>query len=70
MNLLEESLFVTKSSFDSHIQGVSKKMLVSGKMAITPLWKELGEEVIPFLKTARSELSNEHKNFMIPSKND
>ena len=47
-----------------------KKMLVSGKMAITPLWKELGEEVIPFSKTTGSELSDEHKNFMIPSKND
>ena len=45
-------------------------MLVSGKMAITPLWKELGEEVIPFSKTTGSELSDEHKNFMIPSKND
>ena len=45
-------------------------MLVSGKMAITPLWNELGEEVIPFLKTTGSELSDEHKNFMIPSKND
>ena len=54
----------------SYIQGVSKKMLVSGKMAITPLWKELGEEVIPFSKTTGSELSDEHKNFMIPSKND
>ena len=53
-----------------NIQGVSKKMLVSGKMAITPLWKELGEEVIPFSKTTGSELSDEHKNFMIPSKND
>ena len=47
-----------------------KKMLVSGKMAMTPLWKELGKEVIPFLKTTGSELSDEHKNFMIPSKND
>ena len=53
-----------------YIQGVSKKMLVSGKMAITSLWKELGEEVIPFSKTTGSELSDEHKNFMIPSKND
>ena len=52
----------------TYIQGVSKKMLVSGKMAITPLWKELGEEVIPFSKTTGSELSDEH--FMIPSKND
>ena len=52
------------------VQGVSKKMLVSGKMAITPLWKELGEEVIPFWKTTGSELSDEHKNFMILSKND
>ena len=43
-------------------------MLVSGKMAITPLWKELGEEVIPFLKTTGSKLSDEHKNFMILSK--
>ena len=54
----------------SILQGVSKKMLVSGKMAITPLWKELGEKVIPFLKTKGTELSDEHKNFMIPSKND
>ena len=53
-----------------NVQGVSKKMLVSGKMEITSLWKELGEEVIPFSKTTRSELSDEHKNFMIPSKND
>ena len=45
-------------------------MLVSGKMAITPLWKELGEEVIPFSKTTGSELWDEHKNFMIPSKNE
>ena len=45
-------------------------MLVSGKMAITPLWKELGEEVIPFSKTTGSELSDEHKSFMIQSKND
>ena len=45
-------------------------MLVSGKMAITSLWKELGEEVIPFSKTTGSELSDEHFNFMIPSKND
>ena len=45
-------------------------MLVSGKMAITPLWKELGEELIPFSKTTGSELSDEHKNFMIPSKNN
>ena len=52
------------------IQGVSKKMLVSGKMAITSLWKELGEEVIPFSKTTGTELSDEDKNFMIPSKND
>ena len=52
------------------IQGVSKKMLVSGKMSITPLWKELGEEVIQFPKTTGSELCDEHKNFMIPSKND
>ena len=43
-------------------------MLISGKMAITPLWKELGKEVIPFSKTTGSELSDEH--FMIPSKND
>ena len=49
-----------------NLQGVSKKMLVSGKMAITPLWKELGEEVIPFSKTTGSELSYEHKNFIIP----
>ena len=41
-------------------------MLVSGKMAITLLWKELGEEVILFLKSTGSELSDEHKNFMIP----
>ena len=45
-------------------------MLVSGKMAITSLWKELGEEVIPFSKTTGSELSDEHKSFMIQSKND
>ena len=37
-------------------------------MAITSLWKDLG--VIPFSKTTGSELSDEHKNFMIPSKND
>ena len=43
-------------------------MLVSGKMAITSLWKELGEEVIPFSKTTGTELSDEDKNFMIPSK--
>ena len=53
-----------------YIQGVSKKILVSREMAITPLWKERGEEVIPFSKTTGSELSDEHKNFMIPSKND
>ena len=50
--------------------GCLKRMLVSGKMALTPLWKELGEEAIPFSKTTGSELSDEHKNFMIPSKND
>ena len=44
------------------IYRVSKKMLVSGKMAITPLWKDIGEEVIPFLKTTGSELSDEHKS--------
>ena len=37
-------------------------------MAITPLWKELGDEVIPFSKTTGSELLDEHKTFMIPSK--
>ena len=45
-------------------------MLVSGKMAITPLLKELGEELIPFSETTGSELSDEHKNFIIQSKND
>ena len=53
-----------------YIQGVPKKTPVSGKMAISPLWKELGEKVIPFSKTTGTELSDEHKNFMIPSKND
>ena len=64
------NIYISQPSSASTIQGVSKKMLVSGKMAITPLWKELGEEVIPFSKTTGSELSDEHKNFMIPSKND
>ena len=53
-----------------YIQGVSKKMLVSGKMAITPLWKELLSRSNTISKTKGSELSDEHKNFMIPSKND
>ena len=52
------------------IQGVPKKTPVSGKMAISPLRKELGEKVIQFSKTTGTELSDEHKNFMIPSKND
>ena len=52
------------------VQGVPKKTPVSGKMAISPLWKELGEKVIPFSKSTGTELSDEHKNFMIPSKND
>ena len=55
---------------DFFVQGVPKKTPVSGKMAISPLWKELGEKVIPFSKTTGTELSDEHKNFMIPSKND
>jgi len=41
-------------------------MLVTGKLAITPLLKELGEELILFSKTTGSELLVEHKNFMIP----
>ena len=45
------------------VQGVPKKTLFSGILAITPLWKVLELFVGGVLKTSGNSLCDRHKNF-------
>ena len=50
-------------AFKSFIQGVPKKTLFSGILAITPLWKVLELKVGGVSKTSKNSLCDRHKNF-------
>ena len=58
-----DSVLLNSELISQYVQGVPKKTLFSGILAITPLWKVLELKLGGVSKTSGNSLCDRHKNF-------